>query len=68
MRSTKLDKTIYIYDRYNHLVREISEPTEHGWVWDGRDDDGNFVPQGVYVYVIVVDGEAVCNGTVSVAR
>jgi len=68
MRSTKLDKTIYIYDRYNHLVREISEPTENGWVWDGRDDDGNFVPQGVYVYVIVVDGEAVCNGTVSVAR
>ena len=68
MRSTKLEKTIYIYDRYNHLVREIKKPDADGWKWDGRDDQGDFVPQGVYVYVIVVGGEAVCNGTVSVAR
>ncbi|RKZ35043.1 hypothetical protein DRQ33_00750 [bacterium] len=68
MRSDKLDKKIYIYDRYEHLVRTIENPDEDGWKWNGKDDNEQFVPQGLYIYIIVVDGEAVCNGTISVAR
>ncbi|MCD6596016.1 hypothetical protein J7L68_10150 [bacterium] len=68
MRSGKFTKKIYIYDRYEHLVRTITDFGDEGWSWDGKDENNVVVSQGVYVYVIVVDDEAVCNGTISVAR
>ena len=68
MRSGKLTKKIYIYDRYEHLVRTIEAPGDEGWNWDGKDENNVVVPQGVYIYVIVVDDKAVCNGTITVAR
>ncbi len=66
MRCGKLDKTIYIYDKYQHLVRTLEEAS--GWIWNGRDENNNLVTQGVYIYIIVVDNKAVCNGTIAVAR
>ncbi len=68
MRSARTEKKIYIYDRYNHLVRTIEGAEGGRWIWDGTDDNGDVVPQGVYIYLVVVDGEVVCNGTISVAR
>ena len=63
---------IYIYDIHNLMVRKIKVPAG-GYafnysVWDGTDTEGKPVPQGIYFYIIVVDGEVICNGTVTVAR
>ena len=37
-------------------------------VWDGTDRFGRPLPQGLYIYVIEVDGEVVCEGTITIAR
>lgn len=62
---------IYLYDVHNVLVNTINVPSGGNAVikavWDGTDMDGNLVPAGVYLYVIEVDGEIVCTGTVTVA-
>ncbi|RKZ34173.1 hypothetical protein DRQ33_02735 [bacterium] len=66
---------VYIFNVYNSLVKEIEVPAGLGVSdlretarWDGTDANGNKVPQGLYIYVIEVDGEIVCEGTVTVAR
>ena len=62
---------IYLYDVHNVLVNTINVPSGGNSiikaVWDGTDMDGNLVSSGVYLYVIEVDGEIVCTGTVTVA-
>lgn len=68
VRSGHLEKKIFIYDHHNRLVRTIENPTSGEWRWDGKDEDEKVVPQGVYIYFITVDGEPVCNGTISVVR
>ncbi|MCD6531856.1 gliding motility-associated C-terminal domain-containing protein, partial [bacterium] len=67
--------TIYIYDVHNVLVKQIDVPaglsvseTLERTRWDGTDSNGDRVPQGVYLYVIISEGEVVCEGTVTVAR
>jgi len=63
---------IHIFDIHGHEIRTINVPAglsakQHAR-WDGTDDDGNPVPEGVYIYTIEVAGEVVCEGTVTVAR
>jgi len=62
---------IYLYDVHNVLVNTIDVPFGGDAIikaiWDGTDMDGNPVLPGVYLYVIEVDGEIVCTGTVTVA-
>jgi len=36
--------------------------------WDGTDPQGSPLAPGLYIYVIIVDGEVVCSGTVVLAR
>lgn len=36
--------------------------------WDGRDSNGKLLPEGLYIYLIIKEGEVVCNGTVVLAR
>jgi len=43
------DYTIEIFDRWGLLVYESDDMTDG---WDGRYPNGNFAPEGVYVYVI----------------
>ena len=66
------DGTIYIYDLYSVLVREISVPAGAGAKeaarWWGDDKNGKPVEPGVYLWVIEVDGEIVCEGTVCIAK
>ncbi|RKZ29499.1 hypothetical protein DRQ33_08750, partial [bacterium] len=63
---------IYIYDVHSVLVRQINVPTgadaKRSARWDGLDNNGKPLPQGLYIYVIEVDGEIVCKGTVTIAR
>jgi len=63
---------IHIFDIHGHEIRTINVPAglsakQHAR-WDGTDDGGNPVPEGVYIYTIEVAGEVVCEGTVTVAR
>ena len=36
--------------------------------WDGRDNHGNYVGQGLYLYAIIRDKEVICEGTIAVVR
>jgi len=39
----------------------------NSYVWDGKDEDGEIVPSGIYIYQIKAGGEVI-NGTMVVAR
>ncbi len=60
--SSAADVTIEIFDFGMNRVRTIlrdaprSGGTEYDEVWDGRDDTGSVVPNGVYFYRIIVAG------------
>ena len=63
---------IHIFDIHGHRIRTINVPAglsakQHAR-WNGTDDGGNPVPEGVYIYTIEVASEIVCEGTVTVAR
>ncbi len=68
MRKAGIDVHIFIYDLRNNLVTEMTEPVASEWRWDGKDQGGEFAPQGTYIYIIRVDDETVCNGTINIAR
>jgi len=63
---------ILIFDSHERLVKRISVPTggaaKVAARWDGTDEDGNPLPPGLYVYIITVRGELVCEGTITLAR
>jgi hypothetical protein len=66
--------TIAIYDKRNIQVRKLEAPvqggilTAVGRLWDGRDNDGQPLKPGLYLYVVTVNGEIICNGTVVLLR
>ena len=62
------DATIYIYDMQGVELRKIEVGPEHTYTWDGKDSQNNECRPGVYLYVIEVDGEVICTGTVVLAR
>ena len=70
MRQKLPSTKIYIYNIRGRLVRtiEMSDVVGDNWLWDGRDENDQPCRQGLYLYVIEVDGEKVCNGTISIAR
>ncbi len=52
------EASIKIYTVYGRLIREIRDTARAGFnkiTWDGRDEDGDLVANGVYLYKVVVD-------------
>ena len=61
-----------IFDIRGALVRDLTLEIEYTpgaaeICWDGKDENGNIVPSGVYIYQIETDKEVI-NGTIVVAR
>ncbi len=63
---------IYIFDTHERLVKLLNVPAgENAKLsarWDGTDTRGTPLTEGVYLYVIEVEGEIVCEGTITIAR
>ncbi len=68
MRDASKDRAIHIFDQQSNKVREITSPEGAAWIWNGRDDDGMPMGQGTYLYVVIVDDEVECDGTITVLR
>ncbi|MBN1755343.1 gliding motility-associated C-terminal domain-containing protein [bacterium] len=64
------DSEILLFSLDGNLVRELKEAdrVSDKWVWDGNDNGGQPVKQGVYIYIIKSDDNVICNGTVTVVR
>ena len=60
--------TVHIYDIDGMLVKTLTAlPGEPKLIWDGRDEAGEIVESGVYVYQLQV-GESIKTGTLIVAK
>lgn len=63
---------ICIYDMHALEVKSIAVPegtnAKTKARWYGKDNDGNPLPQGLYIFTIESDGETVCEGTITIAR
>jgi gliding motility-associated-like protein len=59
--------SVRIYDLRGALVRELEEAGLTNAVWDGRDDVGEPMPLGVYLYQVEID-DKVKGGTITLAR
>lgn len=56
--------TINIFDVTGRRVRQLKNDNT---IWDGKDENGNIVESGLYVYQIKVPGKMI-NGTIAVAK
>jgi hypothetical protein len=65
--SSRSSGRLLIADLRRRQVRSISFQTGADVQWDGRDNNGNIVSSGVYLYLLESDG-AVSRGTVTVMR
>jgi len=66
----KIDITAKIFDIRGALVRNLSVDYTPGIAeirWDGRDENGNIVQSGIYIYQIE-SGKETINGTIMVVR
>ena len=59
----------WIYDIKGAVVRQLDivETGENKFTWNGKDEDGNVVPSGIYIYQIEVEGKTI-NGTIVLAK
>lgn len=55
---------IELFDISGKRVRKIEQES----TWDGRDDDGQNLKPGVYIYILKVNGKTEYNGTVTLIR
>lgn len=66
--------TIVVYDVKNIEIWRSEAPIQTrfdeaiGRLWDGRDSEGQAVAPGLYLYVVMIEGEVICNGTIVLLR
>jgi hypothetical protein len=71
---SEADVSIEVFDfgmnRVRTLVRNAvrSGINEHDEIWDGQDDNGNIVPNGVYFYRVLINGNSERWGKILVLR
>jgi len=65
---------IFIFDVRNTLIRKLDIEPQRRYqdyslrAWDGKDNDGVKMAQGLYLYVIESDNRIICNGTIILVR
>jgi len=61
---------IEIFDMRGIQVKKYSVPPGNfkAAEWNGLDENENKCPGGVYIYVVEVNGERICKGTITLAR
>ncbi|OQX89362.1 MAG: hypothetical protein B6D65_03610 [candidate division Zixibacteria bacterium 4484_93] len=65
---------ISVYNLRNMLIWECTVPPQTDFSnflersWNGYDKYKRPVPEGLYIYVIEVEGKVVCNGTITLVR
>ncbi len=63
---------LLIYDKRKQLMRSIDIDVSRNWqdipIFDGLDKDGKRLPSGLYLYIILREGEVVCEGTFTLVR
>ena len=59
-------RNIKVFERKMNHVSDITDFFERNW--EGLDNNGQPLPAGLYVWLIIRSGEVVCNGTVVIAR
>ncbi len=47
----------YVYDMEGKYVSRILEQSDQGWLWDGKNDAGNLVSQGLYIVKMRLNGK-----------
>lgn len=58
----------WIYDIKGSVVRQLDiVGSGDEFTWDGKDEDGNIAPSGIYIYQIEVEGQTI-NGTIVLAK
>jgi gliding motility-associated-like protein len=62
------EATIKIYDVNNVEIKTVGVSSGSRYFWDGKDSKNIPARQGVYIYVVEVEGEVVCTGTIVLAR
>jgi len=68
------DAELKILDKRNQLIYEkklssiVSYSDYESRLWDGKDRSGNAADPGLYIYMILRDGEVLCNGTILLVR
>ncbi|HDG68199.1 MAG TPA: hypothetical protein ENG11_03530, partial [candidate division Zixibacteria bacterium] len=54
---------------YRARIGPVADPAEISRRrWDGTDKGGNPLPPGIYLYLILHNGEVLCNGTIVISR
>lgn len=72
--NTEANVTVELFDFAMNRIRTVirsagrSGNQEHDEIWDGTDDNGNIVPNGVYFYRVSIDGNNERWGKVMVLR
>ena len=61
--------TVKIYNVNGKKIRTIRSGTEDGFTWDGKNDSGQYVESGTYIYQIKVkDRSKVISGTIAFVK